>query len=106
LDARDGTQRAAYPLPPDAVNFTEGGRVLAWAPDGKGVVFIRHTEEVGNLWLQPVDTAHFDKAATPREITHYASGDIFSITFSPDGKDLALSRGHQSTDAVLISSFR
>jgi serine/threonine protein kinase/Tol biopolymer transport system component len=105
LDARDGSQRAAYPLPLDALSHTEGGRVLAWAPDGKGVVFIRHTEEVGNLWLQPVDTSHFDKAPAPREITHYASGDIFSVTFSPDGKNMALSRGHESNDAVLISHF-
>jgi serine/threonine protein kinase len=105
LDARDGSQRAAYPLPPDALSHTEGGRVLAWAPDGSGVVFIRHTEEVGNLWLQPVDTSHFDKVPVPREVTHYASGDIFSVTFSPDGKNMALSRGHESSDAVLISHF-
>lgn len=106
LDAADGTQRAVYPLPADTISGSEGGRVIAWAPDGSGVLFIRHTEEVGNLWLQPVDTAHFSAAPAPREITHYSSGDIFSIAFSPDGKDLAISRGHFSTDAVLISHFR
>jgi len=105
MDAKDGAQRAAYPLPKDALLRTEGGRVIAWAPDGAGVVFIRHSEEVGNLWLQPVDTSHFDNSPAAREVTHYSSGDIFSITFSPDGKKLALSRGHQSTDAVLISNF-
>jgi serine/threonine protein kinase/Tol biopolymer transport system component len=106
LDAQDGSQHAAYSVPSDTVSSTEGGRVLTWAPDGSGVIFIRHTAEVGNLWLQPVDPKHFDNAAAPREVTHYPSGDIFSVTFSPDGKGMAISTGHDSTDAVLISNFR
>jgi Tol biopolymer transport system component/DNA-binding winged helix-turn-helix (wHTH) protein len=72
---------------------------LAWTPDGRAVSFINDVNGVGNIWQQPVAGG----PATP--ITHFASGKLFSFQWSRDGR-LALSRGTETTDAVLIKSFR
>jgi Tol biopolymer transport system component len=105
VDSVSGSIHAKYPLPKDTEANTEGGRVIGWAPDGKGVLFLRSTQDVVNLWVQPVDMILPDSQPPPTQITNYPTGRIFSFAFSPDGKSIALSRGHASTDAVLISHF-
>jgi len=72
---------------------------LAWTPDGRAVTFINNINGVGNIWQQPVSGG----PATP--VTHFTSGSIFSFQWSRDGR-LALSRGTESIDAVLITNFR
>jgi len=51
------------------------------------------------LWAQPV------AGGKPRQITHFMSEQIEAFAWSPDGSQLALSRGRTSTDAVLFSNF-
>jgi Tol biopolymer transport system component len=41
-----------------------------------------------------------------RRLTDFKDGRLFSCAFSPDGKQLALSRGTISRDVVLIKDFR
>jgi eukaryotic-like serine/threonine-protein kinase len=77
----------AIPLPP------------AWTPDGRAVGFISSVNGVGNLWQQPVAGG----SAVP--VTHFTSGKIFNFKWSRDGK-LALSRGTETVDAILIKNFR
>ena len=72
---------------------------LAWTPDGRAVSFINDVNGVGNIWQQPVAGG----PATP--ITHFASGRLFNFQWSRDGR-LALSRGTETTDAILIRKFR
>jgi Tol biopolymer transport system component len=72
---------------------------LAWTPDGLAVSFINNVNGVGNVWQQPVAGG----PATP--VTHFASGKIFKFQWSRDGR-LALSRGTESVDAVMIRNFR
>jgi Tol biopolymer transport system component/DNA-binding winged helix-turn-helix (wHTH) protein len=70
-----------------------------WTPDGRAVSFVNDVNGVGNVWQQPVG----GEAATP--VTHFTSGKIFNFRWSRDGR-LALSRGTESMDAVLIRNFR
>jgi eukaryotic-like serine/threonine-protein kinase len=72
---------------------------LAWTPNGRAVSFINDVNGVGNIWQQPVAGG----PATP--ITHFTSGKLFNFQWSRDGR-LALSRGTETTDAVLIRNFR
>jgi hypothetical protein len=39
------------------------------------------------------------------QVTHFASGKLFNFQWSRDGR-LVLSRGTETTDAVLIRNFR
>ena len=105
VDSLVGSVHAKYPLPRDIVNSTEGGRVIGWAPDGKGVLFLRSNQDIYNVWVSPWIVILPDSQAPPTQVTNYPSGMIFSFAFSPDGKSIALSRGRTSTDAVMISHF-
>jgi hypothetical protein len=55
---------------------------------------------VTNLWAQPID------GSPPKQLTNFASERIFNFDFSRDGKQLALSRGTETSDVVLISNFK
>jgi len=73
-----------------------GGNFLNWTPDGKAVSYTGNVAGVGQVWVQPVD------GGTPRQVTAYAAGNILSYEWSPDGKQLLLSRGSLNADAVII----
>jgi hypothetical protein len=51
---------------------------------------------VDNLWVQPLDGS----AGYP--ITGFKSEQIWSFSLSPDGKNLAVLRGHFDSDVVLL----
>jgi serine/threonine protein kinase len=69
---------------------------LQFLPDGKGAVFPVREKNVDNLWTQA-----FGSTAS-RQLTHFTSERIASYAFSPDGKKLAIQRGHSEADAVLL----
>ena len=71
-------------------------RHLRFAPDGKSVAYGIQENSVGNIWLQPLD------GSAPRALTHFSSERITSFNFSPDGKFLALVRGHRDSEVVLL----
>jgi eukaryotic-like serine/threonine-protein kinase len=69
---------------------------LAFAPDGKGIIYLVRQKGVDNLWLQPLD-------GKPRkQLTHFKSSSIFRFGVSPDGSQIAIERGDLESDAVLI----
>jgi Tol biopolymer transport system component len=74
--------------------------VFRWTPDGARVVYIDSRERVYNLWAQPLD------GGPPVQLTDFKSDQIFQFDWSRDGKRLALARGHDGSDVVLISDFR
>ncbi len=73
---------------------------LRWTTDGRAIVYILKSNGVSNLWVQPVD------GSLPKQLTNFTSDLIFWFDFSRDGKQLALSRGTQTSDVVLISDFK
>ena len=71
---------------------------LQWTPDGRGIYFIALNDGVSNIWRQPID------GSPPVQVTKFETGRIFNFAYSPDGKQLALSRGSLNSDVVLIKN--
>jgi Tol biopolymer transport system component len=87
-----GQPAKVFPLPAAA-------GLIAWTPDGHAISYINNVNGVGNIWEQPV------AGGPPKPVTHFTSDQIFWFDWSRDGR-LALSRGTEPTDAVLIKNFR
>jgi eukaryotic-like serine/threonine-protein kinase len=88
-----GQPAKVFPLP-----ATTGGPFI-WTPDGHAISFVNNVNGVGNIWEQPV------AGGSPKPVTHFTSDKVFWYDWSRDGR-LALSRGTETTDAVLIRNFQ
>jgi len=77
--------------------LNHGRRTVQWTPDGQAINFVSLQNNVSNIWRQPLD-------GPPVPVTNFGSGRIFNFAFSPDGKQLALSRGTFNRDVVLIQN--
>jgi Tol biopolymer transport system component len=82
---------------PSSVNIFAG---LRWTPDGRALTYIDTTGGVSNIWSLPLD------GGAPKQLTDFKTDQIFWFDFSRDGRQLALSRGTQTSDVVLIRDFR
>jgi Tol biopolymer transport system component len=71
-----------------------------WAPAGDAVEYALTRNGVSNIWRQKLG------GGAPKQITNFESGLIFDFDWSHDGRQLALTRGTESSDVVLISNFR
>jgi eukaryotic-like serine/threonine-protein kinase len=74
--------------------------VLQWARDGKSVLYTITTSNVTNLWSQPID------GSSAKQVTDFKEMLITGFGWSPDGKQLACTRGNLVRDAVLIRDVR
>ncbi|MGA2075286.1 MAG: protein kinase [Terriglobia bacterium] len=88
-----GQPAKVFPLP-----ATIGGGPI-WTPDGHAISFVNSVNGADNIWEQPM------AGGPPKPVTHFTSDKIFYFDWSHDGR-LALSRGTEPTDAVLIKNFR
>ena len=72
---------------------------LRWTPDGRGLAYV---DAVGtNLWVQPID----NEAA--RRLTMFPDDkQITYFAWSPDGKQLAVSRAVTISDIVLLKGVQ
>jgi Tol biopolymer transport system component len=71
-----------------------------WAPAGDAVEYALTRSGVSNIWRQKLG------GGPPKQITNFESGLIFDFDWSHEGRQLALTRGTESSDVVLISNFR
>ena len=71
-----------------------------WTDDGSGLTYVDTRAGVSNVWLQPL------AGGPPRKVTNFTSEEIFSFAWSRDGKQLALARGVETGDVVLIGDTR
>jgi eukaryotic-like serine/threonine-protein kinase len=69
---------------------------VRFAPAGNAVVYKVREKGVDNLWLQPLDGSAF------RQLTHFTAERISMYEFSADGSRIAIERGHNESDAVLL----
>jgi Tol biopolymer transport system component/DNA-binding winged helix-turn-helix (wHTH) protein len=74
-------------------------RRVVWTPDGSGIAVIQTENGVSNIWAQPIDGGPL------KQLTYFKDLTIFNFAWSPDGKQLALSRGLTKSDVVLLSNF-
>ena len=74
--------------------------LIHFAPDGKAAVYATRENGVDNLWLQPLD------GSPGKQITSFTSEHIWDFHWSPDGSKLALVRGHNDSDVVLLRDQR
>jgi serine/threonine protein kinase len=82
---------------PTSVNITAG---LRWTPDGRALNYVDTSNGVSNIWSLPLD------GGKPVQLTDFKTDQIFWFDFSRDGKQLALSRGTQTSDVILIRDFQ
>jgi serine/threonine protein kinase/Tol biopolymer transport system component len=80
-----------------SIKFERGpGGVIRFSRDGKAMVYTIHENGVENLWRQPLD------GSPGKQITSFASERILDFHWSFDGSKLAMVRGHDDSDVVLI----
>ena len=73
---------------------------LRFTPDGRSVAYVIREKGVDNIWVQPLD------GSAGHPITDFKSEQIWSFSLSPDGKSLALLRGHYDSDVVLLQESK
>jgi len=74
-------------------------RNFRWAADGKAFIYSKTSDRVDNLWRQPLS------GGEPSIVTNFDSMSIYRFSTLADGKGFAISRGTETSDAVLISRF-
>ena len=70
--------------------------LVRWTPDGSALAYIMNRDGVANIWTQPLD------GGPARQITNFQSDQIFWFEWSPDGRQLGVSRGAITSDVVMI----
>ena len=69
---------------------------INFSNDGAGIIYPVREGQADNLWLQPLN------GSPGRQLTHFQSEFIQDFSYSRDGKQLALIRGHRQADVVLM----
>jgi dipeptidyl aminopeptidase/acylaminoacyl peptidase len=82
----------------DATHFS--GECLQFTSDSKSVAYSIRENGVDNVWVQPLD------GSAGHPITDFKSEQIWSFSLSPDGKSLAVLRGHYDSDVVLLQESK
>jgi eukaryotic-like serine/threonine-protein kinase len=82
----------------DAIHSS--GSALQFTPDGKAVAYAIRANGVDNVWVQPLS------GSAGHPITDFKSEQIWSFRLSPDGKYLAVLRGHFDSDVVLLQESK
>jgi serine/threonine protein kinase/Tol biopolymer transport system component len=73
---------------------------IQWTPDGQAICYAAFRAGMPNLWAQPID------GGPPKPLTDFKSDFIYRYAFSRDGKQIAVARGIDTKDLVLIKDFR
>jgi Tol biopolymer transport system component len=76
-----------------------GGVRFQWSPDGSALDYVDVQKGVANIWRQPI------AGGPSRKVTDFTQDLIWWFAYSHDGKQLALARGAQPSDVVMISNL-
>lgn len=71
-------------------------RQISFTPDGKNLAYNTNRGDTSQIMLQPLD------GGEPHTLAEFQTDEIFSFDWSPDGTRLAVIRGKQLNDAVVI----
>jgi eukaryotic-like serine/threonine-protein kinase len=105
VDLQSGEIRNTYDVPNEIVWAGDGGHKLEWTKDGHSVLYQTRKDDIPCLWAQPVGPKGAPAMPTKRIATFPQESHVWAFTVSPDGKQIAYSRGQNATDAVLLSHF-
>ncbi|MBI3472847.1 MAG: PD40 domain-containing protein [Candidatus Solibacter usitatus] len=78
---------------PHTVSVLSG---IRWTPDSGALTYVKNLDGISNIWSQPLG------GGSPHQLTNFKGDRIFRFAWSRDGRQLALSRGVQRFDVVLI----
>ena len=81
---------------PVSINFRDVG--LGWTPDSGAIIYADARDDADNIWSVPL------QGGEAKKLTNFNSGLIFAFQVSADGKHIAISRGTQTDDVILIRS--
>jgi Tol biopolymer transport system component/DNA-binding winged helix-turn-helix (wHTH) protein len=84
----------------DTVRIVLGSQRVQWTPDRQGLAYVVDDGDVSNIWIQPL------AGGPSKQLTDFASDEIFNFAWSLDGKHLACERGAWRGDVVLIRNLR
>jgi serine/threonine protein kinase/dipeptidyl aminopeptidase/acylaminoacyl peptidase len=79
------------------MNQDFAGGNLRYAPDGSALAYAVREKVADQIMLQPLD------GSPPRTITAFTSERIVAFAWSPDGRALAVTRGSDESDVVLLT---
>jgi Tol biopolymer transport system component len=91
----EGGEVKSLPFPQNALL----GTPLQWSPENRALTYVATAKGVSNIWALPID------GGKPKQITDFKSERIYNFAWSPSG-DLAVSRGTESSDVIMISNFQ
>ena len=69
---------------------------MRWTPGKRAIAYVDTRNGVSNIWSHPLD------GGPPKQLTYFNADRIFRFDWSPDGKQLACSRGNEVSDVVLM----
>jgi serine/threonine protein kinase/Tol biopolymer transport system component len=69
---------------------------LGWTPDSRAIIYADARDNADNIWSVPID------GGAAKHLTNFNAGLIFAFQVSRDGKQIALSRGTQTDDVILL----
>jgi Tol biopolymer transport system component len=95
LPMEGGRPIRTFPYESAAFPPAVGG--FGWAPDDQAVEALLLRDGAVNLWRYPLD------GTPPRQLTTFTSDRIYQFAWARDGRMLAMSRGNESADVVLIT---
>jgi serine/threonine protein kinase len=76
------------------------GFFIRFSEDGKSVIYPVREKGVDNLWQQPLD------GSAGKYLTSFKSEHIWDFHWSWDGNKLAVVRGHDESDVILMRDMR
>jgi WD40 repeat protein len=77
----------------------ELGLPVRWTTDGRALLYIKTKTGVSNVWQKSID------GGEAKQLTKFDSDQIGDIVMSRDGKTLAVVRGSNTSDVVLIKDL-
>ncbi|MFS8084429.1 MAG: protein kinase domain-containing protein [Acidobacteriota bacterium] len=76
------------------------GNIVRWAPTGQALTLTISKGGIGNIWIQPLD------GGERQQLTDFKSEAIRNYQWSRDGKQLAVTRGTQSSNVILVRDLK
>ena len=91
----DGAFVANVEIPPTVIS-----RFVRWTPDGKALAYITNEGEASNIWVQSLE------GSPAKRVTDFKTETVIAFAWSPDGKQLLISRGAETSDVVILSDLK